>query len=347
MSNNKNEIFNYKKENNYKAILFKIENEEKVKESRFLRIVAMLVIAIIGTTGIAVASNIIYNEYIKKSDKVELKELFYYGESELGKIYSNDILDDMIYDKETELYYKVIEQEETYKQYKKMVNELPEISDIDFQKNLIMIITAGLGTEPYLYRRDLVISEINADEETTYITLVPNENPNYDKLRTELYVVFDKTLLRDDVKIKIDTSVFNIKGITPISKLPKEYSKEEAINDGCMVIERPTIDDMKFIVISENKYALDELIEKSEKGVESYIRIYLEEMQYIKIMDIQYKNGIFIITSGKLGNANTFTQTFKYITKDKFKDNTYLYQCNNTKKDPLYSSNILLFITFD
>ena len=29
MSNNKNEIFNYKKENNYKAILFKIENEEK------------------------------------------------------------------------------------------------------------------------------------------------------------------------------------------------------------------------------------------------------------------------------------------------------------------------------
>ena len=91
MSNNKNEIFNYKKENNYKAILFKIENEEKVKESRFLRIVAMLVIAIIGTTGIAVASNIIYNEYIKKSDKVELKELFYYGESELGKNYSNDI----------------------------------------------------------------------------------------------------------------------------------------------------------------------------------------------------------------------------------------------------------------
>lgn len=341
----------YNKNKNHKEIMSKIKNQENKSKNYFIKMVATIVITLLGATGLVFASTKIYNEYIKKyNDEIEAKELFYTGEmaeidGENVKLYSDEILSNtMIYDENARLYYKIISNKDLYLEYKSKVRGLPEESEVDFNENFFVIITNS-GSELYLHRRDLKIDTIEADENTMYINLIPKEDANYDKLHTELYAVVDKSLLRENINIRIDTSVFKIEGLKPISSLPKDYSKEDAIEDGCMVIERPSVDD-EHKVISQNQNALDELIKKSENGVESYIRVYFNEMQEIRILDIQYKNGIFIIEDGHPGES-TVTKTFKYITKEKFKDNTYMYQCNNTKKDPLYSQMILLLVTFD
>lgn len=343
----------YNEKDMYKSIIDKIEEDEAMsKNNRVLKVIATLLITILGATGLVFASTKIYNEYtsIKKyNDGIDMKELFHTGEiereGEVIKLYSEEILrNNMTYDENARLYYKIISNKDLYLEYKSKVSELPEESEVDFNKNFFMIITNN-GAELYLHRRDLKIATIEADENTMHINLVPKENANYDKLHTELYAIVDKSLLRENIDIRIDTSVFKIEGLKSISSLPKDYSKEEALEDGCMVIERPSIEG-EHKVISQNKYALDELIENSEKGVESHIRVYFDEMQEIRILDIQYKDGIFIIEEGHPGKT-TITKTFKYITKEKFKDNTFMYQCNNIKKDPLYSEMILLLITFD
>lgn len=350
MKNNVKEYFNnryYNKENNYITIMSEIKRKENINKNKILKVVATLLISVIGTTGIVLATAQIYNNYIKEKGEIESKGLFMVKDDLFdGNWHIDKFTEDMLQSKETGLNYKIINNEEEYNEYKKRVDKLPEISEIDFNSEFLIFMT-NFGQANNLHKRDLTISEINADEKTTYVTLVPKENSNYDKISLALYAIVDRTLLRDNVKFEIDTSAFKIENIISIDKLPENYSKEEAIKDGCMVIERVKegeflLDEYK--VLSENKYALDEVIENAEKDIESYVRIYFDDSQEIHIRDVQYKNGIFIITSGRPGNSNIGTGTYKYIIKEYWRNNTYCYGLSNINSSTY--TNSLIYITF-
>ena len=70
-----------------------------------------------------------------------------------------------------------------------------------------------------------------------------------------------------------------------INSLEKDYSMQQAIEDGCFIIEKNEI-------ISDNKSQLDNFIDKCNQNVESNIRIC--DYQYggrLSIIDIDYNNG--------------------------------------------------------
>lgn len=349
MKNKVKEYFNnkyYNEEKNYSTIISEIKMREGINKNKVLNVVATLLISLIGTTGIVFATAQIYNNYIKEKGEIETEGLFLVKDDLFdGNWHIDKFTDGMLQSKETGLNYKIIKDEEEYSDYKNRVDELPEVSEIDFSNEFLIFMTS-FGQANNLHKRDLTISEINADEKTTYVTLAPKENPNYDKTTVTLYAIVDRILLRDDVKFEIDTSAFKIENIISIDKLPENYSKEEAIKDGCMVIERVKegeflLDEYK--VLSDNKYALDEVIENAEKEIESYVRIYFDDSQEIHIRDVQYKNGIFIITSGRPGNSNIGTGTYKYIIKEHWKNSTYYYGLSNINSSII--TNGLIHVT--
>lgn len=139
------------------------------------------------------------------------------------------------------------------------------------------------------HESDLTISEIKSDEATLYITMEQKENPNYNNYGKVWYAVVDKMLLRNDVKIVSKYLDIENPGFVKINDLPDNYSIEQALIDGCFV-------EKDYMVLSENKYAIDELMEKAKKGEESSIRIYSKDGNHTSIMDLFFKNNVFIVT---------------------------------------------------
>jgi len=291
----KQEYFYYMKEQNHKIILDKICNKSKKNKSKILKIVAMLLLTILGTMGIGIAATQIYNKYVKKDDNIELGRLLEVRYNDKGEIIS-----DINYDEESGTYYKIITEEQEYKKCKVNVKELPEISEIDFNQNFVILIRV----QNININADVTISDINADNKTMYVALNVKENQNFERFHTDIVAIGNKSLLRNNIKIKIDTSIYKIPNITPISELPKDYSKEQAIKDGCVVVEYQE-EKEKHVILSDNEYLLDELVENSEKGINSYVRIYyttvFHKRSIIWMEDIQYKDGIIILEQGRPG----------------------------------------------
>ena len=329
----------YNEKDMYNSIIDKIkEDKDMPKRTGILKIIATILIAILGTTGIVLASTKIYNEYIKKQGQTEAKQLFLIREGPFEGTYSsNYVHQNMIYSEEARVYYKIITNITQYNEYKNKVNELPEITETDFNNNFIIIIVKSGIDSPH--RNDLTISNINADETKSYITLKQKENPNYDKAEELIYALVDKSLLREEVEIKFIPTEIKNANVVPLDKLKKDYSKEDAIKDGCFVIDDGN-------VLSQNKYALDEIIEKSQNNVECYLRIFYTYNGTVKIYDLQYNKEIFILKVLESSTSEISTYSFKYLIKQHiFKDqNIYSYGYNNDNQKeymtPLFNIKI-------
>lgn len=339
----------YNKDSNYNKIVSKIK-EEELKEKSLLKVIAVLLITVLGTTGIVWATTQIYNNNIKKKEELDTTSIFRVKEGpDKGTLHNYK--NSMTYSEETDLFYKIITNGEEYEEYKSIEDELPEASEVDFNNNFLVIV-AQEGIPLSLHEIDLTIAEINADETTTHIVLRTKENPNYDKTSITIYAIVDKSVLRNEISLKIDTSKYRIKDITKIEELPNNYNKEEAIKDGCMVINIYQPEESEYLkgdVLSENKYAIDELIEKSEKGIESYIRILcLRDNQEKNICDIQYKDKLFMINTRELDNTKVNTYVCKHITKTYFENNTYIYggyTTDNTSQ--AMGETMIILVTLD
>lgn len=327
----KNKYYNQK--NNYKAIMSEIKKEESTNKNSLFKIIISTIITLLGTTSIVFASVQIYNEYIKKQDKINSDDLYITGEG----LYSNDFAGNMNYDSSVDLYYKIITNEEEFSEYKAKVNELPDTSTIDFNNNFLILI--GNVIPRYLHEADLIISEINTNETTLYVTLKQKEKPDYEKRTITLYAIVDKSLLRNNIKLNLEETNTKIGDLDSIENLSANYSIEEALNDGCFVEENGKI-------LSENKHAIDELIENAQNDVKSFLRIYSKSKYQVRIIDLQFDNGIFLAKSRKLEDTQIYTQSFKYLTKHYHpNENTYIYGYNNS--DPSFESTILLIISAD
>ena len=326
----------YNKDDNFKVIVSKIIEEENINIKtniffNFFKIIATAIISLVATSGLVFASVKIYNEYIKNKGEIQSDALYL---TEDG-LYSSDYTNGMLYDRETHLYYKIITNMKDYNKYKNILDKLPEMTKETFINNFLILICGTGSRDPH--ETDLEISEVTANSEITYLTLKQKENPNYEKNSITLYAILDKELLRDKVKLEISIPEIKSEKFIAIENLPDTYSIEDALKDGCFVEN-----DSK--ILSENKYELDELIENSKNSIESFIRIYSKDGNSTRVIDLQYKNNIFMAKGRNLGNSEIIIFSFRFLTKSYYENGMYLFGYNNI--DRAIDSTMLLLVSY-
>ena len=234
-----------------------------------LKSLLTLVIAIIATAGATYAGFITYN-YITKETYTDFKQNPNYDYSQ-----------DMIY--QNNFYYKKVMSYEEYEKCKGVWNDLVGMNEEDFNDNFVVIVavenTSMLG---------LTVSDVSADDTTLYIKFKKDENEDYDKTVTSIKI--SKNLDRDIIKIEKEEKNIDYTDYERLEDLPHNYSKEQAIKDNCFVLENNEI-------ISSNKEQLNEFVDNARNGINSFIRIVSYFDEQVKIKDLEYKDGEYILVS--------------------------------------------------
>ena len=234
-----------------------------------LKSLLTLVIAIIATAGATYAGFITYN-YITKETYTDFKQNPNYDYSQ-----------DMIY--QNNFYYKKVMTYEEYEKCKEVWNDLVEMNEEDFNDNFVVIVavenTSMLG---------LTVSDVSANDTTLYIKFKKDENEDYNKTVTSIKI--SKNLDRDIIKIEKVEKDIDYTDYERLKDLPHNYSKKQAIKDNCFVLENNEI-------ISSNKEQLNEFVDNARNGINSFIRIVSYFDEQVKIKDLEYKDGEYILVS--------------------------------------------------
>lgn len=295
-----------------KKQLRKILLKKGVSEmNKVLKIFIIIICTTALLSGIVYAGVTIYNKYIKKQEEITSRGLFDLGDG--ITTYETDLMaNDMTWNQKPRLYHKIISDQEEYNKYKSRVEELPNLEEINFEENFVIIIANENVRQ--LHEKDLTISEIIADETTTHIKMKQKENPDYNKNNNIWYAIVDRSLLRENADVSIENRKVEVEGCISTEELPKSYSVENAISDGCIVLENNKVK-------SNNIEKLDEFIADTERGEKSSIRVYSkftdsngEETIYIK--DVEYLNGIYYFNDYNLKDSeksyfNSYTKLQK------------------------------------
>ncbi len=295
--------------------------------NKIVKVGIIILCIILVLIGIGFAGTKIYNKFIKKQDKMETTKakiikkqdkmetrgLFDDGSGYTD--YETDLMaNDMTWQDDVRLYYRAITNSNDYEIYKSRIPTFPEVSEIDFDKNFIVII----ANENYrdLDEIDMEISNVYADETTTNIIMKQKENPNMDDITNVWYAIIDNSQLKDNIKITIEHKTFNNENIIEMSKLPMDYSINTAIEDGCFVLKNNK-------VVSPNENQLDEFIEKTERGETSFVRVYNLSDGKIQIIDVNFENEVFYVDKIVLGEEKKYHNTYKKLEKQEFPNGNY------------------------
>lgn len=213
---------------------------------------------------------------------------------------------DMIWNEKSRLYHRLISNKEDYEKYKSRVSELPEVSEINFDENFVVIIANENVRQ--MHEKDLTIYNVIADENTTHIIMKQKENPNYNNENNIWYAIIDKSLLRENADVTIENREIDTRNFAKAKDLPKDYSIENAIQDGCIVFENNKIK-------SNNIDLLDKFIETTVKGENAFIRVYTAQnnnrLDETRIKDVEYFNGIYYVSDYSLtGNERSYFNSF-------------------------------------
>lgn len=286
VQNVKNLIHRGKKE--LRKILIKKGFDEMNKAAKVFIIIMCISVLL---TGMTYAGIVIYNQFIKKQDEVKSRGLFDLGDGHT--YYEIDLMaNDMIWNGNARLYHRIIDNATDYEKYKSRINEFPEVEEINFEENFVVIIANENIRQPH--EKDLTIFNVTADENTTHIIMKQKENPNYDVESNIWYAIVDKSLLRNSADVTIEQRTFNTGKFKDIKDLPQDYSVENAVEDGCIVLQNNKI-------ISNNIEQLDNFVQKTQNNINSFIRVYsYYESKGVnktnaEIKDLEYYNGIYYL----------------------------------------------------
>ena len=308
LQNTKNLIHRGKKE--LRRILLKKGFDDM---NKILKVVIVILCITVSLTGITFAGVTIYNTFIKKQDKIETRGLFDDGRGYTD--YETDLMaNDMTWQDNVRLYYRTITNSNDYEKYKSRISTFPEISEINFNENFIVII----ANENYrdFDEIDMEISNVYADETTTNIIMKQKESPNMNDTTNVWYAIVDNSQLKDNVKITIEHKEFRNENVIEISKLPLDYSVNTAIEDGCFTLKNNK-------VVSSNENQLDEFIEKTQKGENSFIRVYSNYEGEITIIDVNFENGIYYTDTIVLGTERKYHNTYKNLKREEIRNGNY------------------------
>ena len=174
--------------------------------NKIVKVGIVILCITLSLTGITFAGFTIYNTFIKKQDKMETRGLFDDGRGYTD--YETDLMaNDMTWQDDVRLYYRTITNSNDYEKYKSRIATFPEVSEINFDENFIVII----ANENYrgFDEIDMEISNVYADETTTNIIMKQKENPNMNDTTNVWYAIVDNSQLKDNVKITIEHKKFN------------------------------------------------------------------------------------------------------------------------------------------
>ena len=248
----------------------RVYNKENTME-KLLRTVAMFIFAIVFTVGVVYAGIAIYNNYIKHS---------IYSEYSIN-VSKSWVNDNMEYSKEVNAYYSVITNYEDYLIYKKKFKDMNNLNETDFTENFVVLIVSQL-TNVYKVNVDM----ITVEENTLYIDLTKdNINENAKTLHT---LIIPKEQYRENIELRRVYEKPASENI-PLENISENYSLEQAIADGCIVLNNGKL-------VSENENKIYEFIENTQNGKEEFIRIveYYENSTKIKVQDVRYKDGMYL-----------------------------------------------------
>lgn len=238
------------------------------KNNSMYKIFINFIIISIFIGSIAYASIIVYNNFIQKETKTDFKNNPDYYD------YAQDM---QHYDG---IYYKKIETYNNYLIDLKKWSGLVEMTEKDFENSFVVVI-AG---ENY-HTTGLYISNISADTEILHIDL--NKKDTYDG-STIISTKVSKDLNRPNIIVHNNPNVPNMSTkYIKIEDIPKDYSQEQAIADGCFVISANQ-------VISNNRELFNTFIENCNNGIDGILRVYeyQELTNCVQIIDIECKNKI-------------------------------------------------------
>lgn len=308
LTNIKNLIHRGKKE--LRKILLKKGFDDM---NKVLKIVIVILCITVSLTGITFAGVTIYNTFIKKHDKIETRGLFDDGRGYTD--YETDLMaNDMTWQDDVRLYYRTITNFNDYEKYKSRIPTFPEVSEINFDENFIVII-ANENYRDY-DEIDMEISNVYSDETTTNIIMNQKENPNMNDTTNVWYAIVDNSQLKNNVKITIEHKNFNNENVIEISKLPLNYSVNTAIEDGCFVLKNNK-------VVSSDEKQIDNFIEKTKKGESSFIRVYSNYEGEITITDVNFEDGIYYTNTIVLGTEKKYHNTYKNLKREEVRNGNY------------------------
>lgn len=263
-------------------------------------------------------TNEVIDSNIKENGELNTSGLYEYNGS---FAYEYDLMrNDMIFNSNVTLYHKVITNREDYDVYTSRISELPEVN---FEEDFIIIIANENIRNAS--ENDLIISSIVSDENTIHIDLKQRENPNYECMNNVFYAVADKSKLREKVDITIKHEKISYEGFCDIEDISKNYSVKQAISDGCFVVE---FNSDKVKVLSSNKNAMEEFLEKSKTEEDAFIRIcfFSSEVDGVQIIkDIKYQNKIYYYQLRDLASGKDVeNNVYKYLEKSDV-NSSYIY----------------------
>lgn len=309
----------FNKEQNYKSILRRATKEEfDMRKKYILNVAVILTVALIGTVSIAFTGNKIYNEFIKNK-----------SESEVDSIdIKDDLKNNMNYDEETNYYYKIINNIDEYNDFKNMENKIPEMSEVDFSNNSLIVILQANFRE--LHEVDLFINDVIVENDTTFITLKQKDTPDYDSKENLICAIVDKNVIKNNIKIKVDFS--------NIIDSVEDYTLEKAFADGCFVIKDK--DDMLGVaeVLSKGNYDIDEFVENSKNGDSKSIKIYRysDYTHESWLSELTYEKGIFKLKTINLNTGEVEYASGRNCLKiNGVAENSICYVVTNSESVPL------------
>lgn len=277
-------------------------------------IVSLFLIAI-SSIGIVYASTYIYKEiYQVFSQRNNVKEFN-----------ANEFYGDMIF--KNGIYYKNISTYEEYVIDRKKFGNIVEMTEDDFNNNFVVVISLEK-----FENANAEVSDYYSDDATLYIKLKTNNE--YSNIKNNvLSVKLDKLEMKENIEIDFLNEKTVSQNYIPLEELSKDYSKEQAIEDGCFVI-------MNNEIISPNREEVIKFEQKVKNNEEAFIRVVtvlFNEKNSVKesliIRDVQYKNGEFLV-------AYDQTRTNDFITGIAKED--YIYtQSKGTLKSKYYNNHTL------
>ena len=320
-----------KKDEFYEKKQYKTSNNKLLLKTvaSFLLVITITATAIGGTY--AVVQN-----YIEEKIEQEKTDRTY--DENVNYMYDRD--ENMTFVEDDRIYYGLIETYEEYLKYKenKIWNNMPKMAEEDFNSYFIVVV-AGENTD----RVGLYISDINVTEDTLEIGVKRNYEEN-----TVVFTKLEKDKYRKNVEVKLVYEEPIMEGYMKLDDIPKDYTINQAIEDGCVVVV-----DNKF---KTDDNQLKDFMKRTKNGENLCIRVAVFSDEDLIIVDIEYKNNKYIGCSYNLRYywEKDFEGSKYYIVGDvinidetRFEENTemsndvYVIE-NNKNGDDLEICRILI-----
>lgn len=243
----------------YRTQVYKKGRNKLIVKSLF-----SMITIIFSTVGVAYAGVVGYNTLIQRFAKTDYN---------ITQDYSQN--DEMIY--QDGLYYQKIMTFEKYKECSSRWKNLVQMKEEDFVENFVLVIAIESGT-----MQGLSVNKINTEENQMCVVLDKDSTRNFDDDIISVKVNIEQN--RENVTFKIG---YNSGTYAKLEELPVNYTKEEALIDGCVVLNKNKI-------IESSLEIWNKFLEQVQSGNNSFVRIvfYNEDVK-CTIRDIEYKDNTY------------------------------------------------------